>query len=600
MDPFAILRARVPPRAAGDMILLKDALTLDRPSRPPLESTLARPRIFASLSRRGPRRSLVVEFNPNQILAAEITRPYRGPAVIESAAEFERKDTVGLGRWVEDGAEGRKAWLATVCGLVLPRGVIHRETLQLRELNEPHYIAGVIEQQQKNRAQTATPFKADPDDWTLRAVGALDGTPLLADGPARPALICGIAHEELTRVQQRLFDDRLHTERIEAGLLPLFGTIYGCMERNRDTRAVVLAIIHPKVTSVYILGKEGVHTPYPVLHGFDSIVELARKELGIVDEEEARRRLRDGDQELVGLATKLVRRIGRDLKPVVDSYEMTTGQPVEEVFCPYLPPGLVWLGGPLARSIGRTAMTIDCADWLTKARLRPAEGVKGIGPHWLGVLSLAADLPEPAAVKSARALGEDRAYQRPWHIDWKPAEEGADRSVVSRGFLTSAIVGALLVLAAAVTGWQFYVTQALRTDTVYWESRMKGNRQLFDELTATSAQLKTQSGILKSAFDLMHAPFAQTDFMLNLGRTLPARMRIDRIDMNDTQAALNGVLFEPAEEASVTLGHYMEELRRNRAIGPLFSSIAIKSLHRRNDTEAVVFVITLQLKAPRP
>jgi hypothetical protein len=584
------------------MILLKDGRPAGRGTQPPFEAGLSRPRMLSAISRRGPRRSVIVEFNPTQILAAEISRPDSGPAIIESAAEFDANDTVGLGRWIGAEVESRKAWLPAICGVIAPRGVLHRDTLQLQQLADPHYVASVITQQEDGRSVTTAPFQkaVDPETWTLRAVNAMDGTPLPEDGPAHPALVCGVANEELQRVQQRLLEDGLLPERIEPGLLPLFGTIYGCMERNRDTRAVVIAIIHPRVTSVYILGKEGVHTPNPVLYGFDSIVELARKELGIEDEVEVRRRLRDGDLALVAHAAKLVRRIGRDLKPVVDSYEMTTGQPVEEVFCPYLPLGLSWMGGPLARVIGRTAMTIDCEDWLTKARLRPADEVKGIGPHWLGVLSLAADLPEPASLKSARSSGEDVAYQRPWHVNFKQSTEQPETALVGRGFLTSAIAGALLLLVAAVTVWQLYVTRSLRSDTLYWETRMAENRQLFDELTTASTQLKSQSGVMQNAFDLMNAPFAHTDFMLNLGRTLPARMRVDRVESNDVLVTLYGVLFEPAEEASDTLGHYLEQLRRNRAIGPLFSSIAIKSLHRRTGSDDVAFVITLRLKPGRP
>ncbi|HUR59443.1 MAG TPA: hypothetical protein VM029_17130 [Opitutaceae bacterium] len=584
------------------MILLKDGRPAGRPTQPPFEGGLARPRFLAPLSRRHPRRSVIVELNPNQILAAEISRPHNGPAVIEAAAEFDADDTVGLGRWIGAAAEDRKAWLPAICGLVSTRGILHRDAVQARQLTDPQFVTSVITLQEEGRSMTSAPFMAaiDPEAWTLRAVNAVDGTTLPDEGPARPALICGASNADLLAAQQRLLDDGLIAERIEPGLLPLFGTIYGCMERNRDARAVVIVVIHAKSTSVYILGKEGVHTPNPVLYGFDSIVELARKELGIDDENVVRRRLRDGDLALVEHASKLLRRIGRDLKPVVDSYEMTTGQPVEEVFCPYLPLGLSWMSGPLARVIGRTAMTIDCEDWLTKARLRPAGDVKGIGPHWLGVLSLAADLPEPASLKSARASGEDLAYQRPWHVNYKQPVDQSDTALVGRGFLSSAIAGGLLLLAAAATAWQLYVTQSLRADTVYWETRMSDNRQLFDELTIANAQLKSQSGVMKNAYELMGAPLVHSDFILNLGRTLPARMRVDRIEANDSQVNVSGVLFEPAEEASESLGHYLEQLRRNRAIGPLFSSIAIKSLNRRTGSDDVAFVITLRLKPARP
>jgi hypothetical protein len=616
VPPWGIRTASNPPRPAAPkrngrpdtdpVLLLKDgpghtgATVPPFDSKSPVEPKRTRTSLFTPLSRRNARRSVVVEFNPNQILAAEISRPYRGAAIIESAAEFDREDTVGLGRWIEAGVDAKKSWLPTICGVVPARGIVHRETLQLHRLEEPDYIAGVIEHQQKGRVLTATPFKViTPDAWTLRAVGAVDGNTLTDDGPARPALICGVTNDELLRVHQRLLNDRLLAERVEPSLLPLFGTIYGYMERNQDTRAVVIAVIHARATAVYILGKEGVHTPNPVLHGFESIVETARKELGVLDEADVRRRMCSGGPALAEHAAKLVRKIGRDLKPVIDSYEMTTGQPVEEIFCPYLSPGLAWIAEPLARSAGRTPMLVNCEEWLPYANLQRGEGVGIFAPHWLGALSLAANLPEPATVKSGRQRGEDPAYSRPWHVDCKVAAEPPE-NLVGRGFLAGAIAAVLLIFIAAVTVWQLYATNAMRTDTRFWERRMAENRQLFDELTTASAQLKTQSAVLKNAYDLMSAPFAHSEFMLNLGRTLPARMRIDHVDSDDTHVSISGALFEPAEEATGTLGRYIEDLRRHRGIGPLFSSIGITSLHRRNENEEVVFVITLRLKGARP
>src|SRR5260221_6167273 len=68
-----------------------------------------------------------------------------------------------------------------------------------------------------------------------------------------------------------------------------------------------------------------------------------------------RERLQHADDELLLRAGKFVRAIGRDLKPLVDSYEMTTGQPVGEIYCAYLPAALSWIAEPLAHVVGRAA-----------------------------------------------------------------------------------------------------------------------------------------------------------------------------------------------------------------------------------------------------
>src|SRR5947207_10704321 len=93
-----------------------------------------------SLSKRSAPRMVVVEFNPFQILAAEIHRPRRGKIVVESAAEFNREDVDGLRRWVESGENGRKSRVSVVCGLVPHRCIVHRESVLPDRLHEPGYL----------------------------------------------------------------------------------------------------------------------------------------------------------------------------------------------------------------------------------------------------------------------------------------------------------------------------------------------------------------------------------------------------------------------------------------------------------------------------
>ena len=85
-----------------------------------------------------------------------------------------------------------------------------------------------------------------------------------------------------------------------------------------------------------------------------------------------------------------------------------------------------------------------------------------------------------------------------------------------------------------------------------------------------------------------------TDFLMNIGRTLPPRLRIDRVESNDNRVLIAGSLLEPAEDASRSLGRYMDTLRRTPAIGGLFASISATSLQREADSDTLVFEITMK------
>ncbi len=327
------------------------------------------------------RRGLLIEINPYQILAAGISRMEESPVTLDCAAEFDSHDDAGLRQWLGANFEKQNAWVPVVCGFIPPEGLLQRESIQARKLAEPNYLENLVRDQYKIE---------NPDSWKLATLSPQDGVLVGPEGTQRPALICGVSHSNVHRVQQRLLDHRLLPYRLEQGILPLLGSIADFKARRDDKRAIVVVVIEHEHTTAYILGKEGVHTPSAVRHGFASIVQAARKEFGLSDSAEIRDRLQLADEELLLRATKFVRAIGRDLKPLVDSYEMTTGQPVGEIYCAYLPPALSWITEPLSQVVGRTPFVMDCAAWLPTAGIQVADGVPAFGSHWLGALSLVA------------------------------------------------------------------------------------------------------------------------------------------------------------------------------------------------------------------
>jgi hypothetical protein len=546
--------------------------------------------------------SLVIEINPHQVLVAGITRQRRGPVTIEYAAEFDRENTAALRLWIEGKKDLRKKWLGAICGFIAQKGLLQREALRASDLADPgRLIANIRDRQTLRFSASSAPFQeVSPEQWTFRAVNALNGTALPEGDSSRPALLVGLANEELHEFQQYLLDCRLMPQQLEPALLPLFGTIYELMERRHQPRAAVVFVIKPDGTATYILGKEGVHTPGQVPHGLNALVQQVRREFALESDAEALRRLMDPDEEMHRRARKLLRQLGAELRPVINSYEMTTGQPAGEVYCAYLPPALAWIAEPLVKVIEHEPMEINCQEWMPTVGLQPAEGLPTLGPHWLGALSLAADLPEATGSGTEITRAESEIFDRPWHPDCRLSVEPAGPRLVGRGFLATTGAAVLMLFALGVAGWQANLTRSLREDTVYWQQQMASNQKLTDELTATLSELRTRTERLYHAHALMHEAEPATDFLMNLGRTLPPRVRIDRIESNDHRVLLAGSLLEPAEEASRSLGRYLDTLRRTTPIGGLFSSISATSLQREGDSDVLTFEVTMKYKVPTP
>jgi hypothetical protein len=410
------------------------------------------------LSKRNSRRSLLIEHNPFQILAAGITRDESGGAVIlDCAAEFDRDDDAGLRHWLAQNFEKQNAWVPAVASFSPPEALFQRESLQPRKLAEPDYLTDLVKDQYKIE---------QPANWKLQVLSPLEGELVPSEGTQRPALICGVSHSDVHVMQQQLLDHRLLPYRLEMSILPLLGAVAEHQERLNDKRAIVVVVIEQEHTVAYILGKEGVHTPATVRNGFTSIVQSARREFELTTAAAVRQRLQHPDDELLLRASKFVRAIGRDLKPLVDSYEMTTGQPVGSIYCAYLPPALSWIAEPLAQVVGRTPFVFDCPAWQTAVGIQTAPNVPPPAHHWLGALSLIADLPGTKPGKPAKA---DAAYQGPWRIDCRISAALPSSDLIRRRFITNAVAATVAAAVLVFTLWQFYASGLLSTEISYWQ-----------------------------------------------------------------------------------------------------------------------------------
>lgn len=541
---------------------------------------------FPDFFQRKIRRGLLIEINPYQILVAGISRLDESPAVLDCAAEFDREDDAGLRKWLDEHFDQKKGWLPAISSFSTPDLLLHRESVFPRKLAEPSYLPALVKEQ----------FKIEkPEQWKLQTISPTEGLALLPEGTSRPALICGVSHHDVHQIQQRLLDFRLLPYRLEMSILPLLGTIADYRTSRNDKRAVVVIVIEQEHTVAYIIGKEGVHSPAPVRHGFSSIVQATSKEFGLLEAASISDRLNHADEDLLLRASKLVRAIGRDLKPLVDSYEMTTGQPVGEIYCAYLPPALAWITEPLAQVVGRTPLIIDSTAWMQTVNLQIRDIPTAFGAHWLGVLSLLAELPNLSTI-----AGRDDAHQAPWRIDCRLSTHLPSEDIVRQRFLTNTIAVAVAASLLMVTTWQLYLSSTLQTDITYWQSQIAEHTKDFDALNADIRHMNQQAVQLDNAYALMGAPYSVATLIPHFGRTRLAKMKIESLNGTPSGVLLRGSLHEPSEQAARTLQRYVNGLRSDAIIGPIFTSIVLTSLERHAQTEMLTFEITCKLAGGQP
>jgi hypothetical protein len=77
-------------------------------------------------------------------------------------------------------------------------------------------------------------------------------------------------------------------------------------------------------------------------------------------------------------------------------------------------------------------------------------------------------------------------------------------------------------------------------------------------------------------------------------------MSLERIDGFREGLVLRGTLREPSTRATQTLRTYVDTLRRDPELGPLFATVVLVSMERNDEANQITFEIACRLKEPPP
>ena len=315
---------------------------------------------------------------------ARLGRLDEKPLQVDAFADLAPGDEDGVERWIKNSFSDRgPGFLAGYCGFHPSDRVLLRENINTRRFAEADFLPNLLAEHAR---------LPSTKDWFVRALHPVEGETFTAATPPRPGLLVGLPLSAVRDIQQRLRKQGIRPRRLELGTVALLGALTSHLRQISYPHAVVACELGITQTRIYLLGKDGVHTPAALPHGLRSIEEAAMKELAAPDIATARRALEAPTEELRGHGRRLVRALTRHLKPAVDYFEMQTGQPIGALFCAHLPAPLSWLEEALCAAVDLEFLAPDFATWLPSIGVAVAPGVTAPPRSWFQPLCLVGQL----------------------------------------------------------------------------------------------------------------------------------------------------------------------------------------------------------------
>ena len=182
-----------------------------------------------------------------------------------------------------------------------------------------------------------------------------------------------------------------------------------------------------------------------------------------------------------------------------------------------------------------------------------------------------------------------------WHLDCRIPEELPEDTLVGTRFLTHVLFTAVALGMLLFTGWLAYGNVMVGRQIRDWEQRMSDNRAEVRDIQRMQREYAAEAAKIDQAYSLVRPQFFVSGFFADLGRTRPDPMAIDIIEWNEAGIVVRGSVHANPERAMQVLGNYVEQLRRDEKIGPLFSDIRQTDLIR-GDGELWRFEIKFALK----
>ncbi len=325
-----------------------------------------------------------VELNDHAVMLARTSAP-TAPFTVEDMRECPPNDPAALAEAINQiqPKKNPSGYLHATVGIYPSKRLIRRHTLELKRVKEPGYFAEVCTQQ----------FRIEQDKYSIAILNSNDGADFdAAKAVQKDVLFCGLPSDDANNIQSSLLESKIYPERLELGTVATLGGIVDCLTHGKSKTPTLVLEIGADATHSFIVAANGVEASRPIPQGLDAMVPIVQKELGLKDEESARKLFYSNTFDFTGMGPLLIKRLLKELQSSIGFYEVQTGQSVGQVLSTQLSPKLAWLDTAIATALGVTSLKLDAAPWLQARQITLPEPLAKNAQdiRWFGLLALMA------------------------------------------------------------------------------------------------------------------------------------------------------------------------------------------------------------------
>jgi hypothetical protein len=333
-----------------------------------------------------------VDVNDHAMMFARTSAP-TAPFTVEEMRECALNDTAALAAVIGQlqPKKSPSGYLHATVGIYPAKRLVRRHSLEPKRVRESGYLTEVCSQQ----------FRIEPEKYSIAIVNANDGLEFDAGkGTQKDVVFCGLPTDDATAAQAALLDGGIYPERLELGSVATLGCVVDYLAHAKSKTPALVLEIGADATHSFIVTANGVEASRPIPQGLDAMVPIVQKELGLKDEESARKLFYSNTFDFTGMGPLLIKKLLKELQSSIGFYEVQTGQSVGQVLTTQLSPKLQWLDAAIATALGIGSLKLDPLPWLQGRQITIPDTLvqNAHDVRWFGLLALIAQYDAVHAV----------------------------------------------------------------------------------------------------------------------------------------------------------------------------------------------------------
>jgi len=236
-------------------------------------------------------------------------------------------------------------------------------------------------------------------------LNASQGTQFQSDKLVGKELIfCGAPKAAILAEQERLLGYNIYPQRLELGTLATLGGMIRYSRLVGLKSPTLMLEITEDQAQVLIFHGDQLDVARPIPYGLSSMYPLVQQELGLKDEDSARKLFSSNTFDFTEMGPVLLKKMLKELQASTGFYEVQTGQTIGQIYLNLLPENLGWVGRTLSRTLGVDVLEPDFATWLSGSNVSLSDGVETskLDKRWFGLFALMCDYNTQPEVADAK------------------------------------------------------------------------------------------------------------------------------------------------------------------------------------------------------